>query len=73
MPCAAEICCYKFNFTWSDIVNRQENRQVKLLRAIASDHFKCVKRLIGEGADVNTVNPIGLTPLMISAERGHVR
>ena len=37
----------------------------------ALEYLEIVKLLLKEGADVNVVNHIDLTPLMIAAWRGH--
>ena len=67
-----DICCSRFTFSWSNIFRRNEYRETKLFTAVTYNHFNCVKRLIDEGADVNSVNKYGVTPVMFAAERGCV-
>ena len=67
-----EICCSRFTFSLSDIFRRKEYRGTKLLRAVTHRHVNCVKRLIDEGADVNTVNEYGVSSLMIAATHGYI-
>jgi hypothetical protein len=51
----------------------QEVLNKELLNAIEKNDIEAVDKLIGSGADVDTVNMFGQTALMIAAEKGYAR
>lgn len=39
--------------------------------AVSNDNADCIQTLLENNADVNVVDDLGQTPLMVAAKRGH--
>ena len=53
-------------------MNRLNKRKLSvLMKASYNGHPRCIIELINTGADVNTLNKIGFTALMIAVKRNH--
>ena len=49
------------------------DRDIELMKAIASGNTELVKELIAAGADANAIDKYGDTALMVTAIKGHTK
>jgi ankyrin repeat protein len=58
----------KWALLWAEV-----NRDRNLMRAIRNGDFKTSARLVGQGANVNSTDEQGMTPLMVAVATGQLR
>jgi len=59
-------------FMFIPVLIYSSEMDVKLLEAVQNDDVKLVKTMLDNGANVNTRDPFGNTPLIVAAKLGYV-